>query len=230
MFTQRARPLLRASVLPTSSSSSTSASTRFRPRATPRVGVPTGFGTRSIVSGLHDLPPFKPPPIRQRLRPLIPFFIYWTIITSLAVHLLRARIHSKEELDKKQAQITVLSDLIQQYQNGEKVDLREMQRSLEMVGLRERTDLTKDLDGEMRDTADVGWVEVLFGKKRVKVDENDDKEEKTLDEWVQVVNGETDTHRPSSTSRPPTTAPSVPSLSSNRTGETKRAPSSNVYM
>ncbi|WVQ99370.1 hypothetical protein IAU59_006503 [Kwoniella sp. CBS 9459] len=192
---------------------------------------PCRKGARSISSRLHELPPFKPPPIRQRLKPLIPFFIYWTIITSLAVHLLRARIHSKEELDKKHAQISVLSDLIQQFQNGEKVDLREMQRSLEMVGLRERTDLTKDLDGELSDTADVGWAEVLFGKKRVKSDdiEDKDKEEKSLEEWVQVVNGTTDTHTASATVRPPTSASSIPSLPG-RSGETKRAPSSNVYM
>ncbi|WVF71425.1 hypothetical protein IAT40_006229 [Kwoniella sp. CBS 6097] len=216
------RPLLRPSRLASGSVVRARTALRVSSQANP-----TGTRSNSISSRIHDLPPFKPPPIRHRLKPLIPFFIYWTIITSLAVHLLRARIHSKEELDKRQAQITVLSDLIQQYQNGEKVDLREMQRSLEMVGLRERTDLTKDLDEEMRDTADVGWVEVLFGKKRVKVD---DKEEKTLEEWVQVVNGTTDTHTPSATSQPPSTASSVPTNLSGRSGETKRAPSSKVYM
>ncbi|WVR07008.1 hypothetical protein IAU60_004047 [Kwoniella sp. DSM 27419] len=173
----------------------------------------------------YGLPPFKPPPIRQRLKPLIPFFIYWTIITSLAVHLLRARIASKEELDKRQAQISVLSTLIGRIRAGDRVDEVELQRELEMVGLRERTALTREVEGEMDDTADVGWAEVLFGKKRKVEDGKDDQErdEKTLEEWVQVVN------EASTPITPPTRPSSIPHPPP-RQGETRRAPSSNVYM
>jgi hypothetical protein len=64
------------------------------------------------------------------------------MITSLAVHLLRARIHSKEELDKAKAQISVLEGLMDRYKSGERISQDELRRELEMVGLRERV-LTK---------------------------------------------------------------------------------------
>ncbi|WRT66328.1 uncharacterized protein IL334_003283 [Kwoniella shivajii] len=185
--------------------------------------------TRRYATSFAD---FKPPPIRQRLKPLIPFFIYWTIITSLAVHLLRARIHSKEELDKRKAQITVLSDLVERLRigkrdgrgKGKRIEDDEIQRELEMVGLRQRTILTEGVEDVLEDTANVGWIEVLFGKKRIKNDVNNEKELESLEEWVQVVNEATQ-----STTSPPTTSSSTPKIPE-RSGQVKRAPSSNVYM
>ncbi|WWC70237.1 uncharacterized protein I206_104187 [Kwoniella pini CBS 10737] len=168
---------------------------------------------------------FKPPPIRQRLKPLIPFFIYWSIITSLAVHLLRNRINSKEELDKQKAKITVLSDIIKRLQNGETLNEDQIQRELELVGLRERTILTQGVQLE-EDVKNVGWSEVLFGKKRIKDEETKEINEESLDDWVQVVNEVTK----------PATSPimlptsSITPKSPERSGETKRAPSSSVYM
>ncbi|WWD17366.1 hypothetical protein CI109_101807 [Kwoniella shandongensis] len=172
--------------------------------------------------------PFKPPPIRQRLRPLIPFFIYWTIITSLAVHLLRLRISSQEELDKRKAQISVLSDLVEKLARGDDAEDDTVQRELEMVGLRERTALTRTVDDELRDTADVRWYEVLFGKKRsvsLSAEEDREKEEKAIEEWAQVINEATKT--PSS---PPDTASSKPKLPERPIAQARRAPSSNVYL
>ncbi|KAK8864336.1 hypothetical protein IAR55_001583 [Kwoniella newhampshirensis] len=195
--------------------------------------LPTARSTSGISPLQHRLSsstpfPFKPPPIRQRLRPLIPFFIYWTIITSLAVHLLRLRISSQEELDKRKAQVSVLSDLVEKLARGEDVDDDTVQRELEMVGLRERTALTRGMDGELRDTADVKWLEVLFGKKRsvtVSAEEDKEKEEKTIEEWAQVINEATKSPSP-----PPDTASSRPKIPEKPMAQARRAPSSNVYL
>ncbi|WWC61835.1 uncharacterized protein I303_104420 [Kwoniella dejecticola CBS 10117] len=168
---------------------------------------------------------FKPPPIRQRLKPLIPFFIYWSIITSLAVHLLRNRISSKEELDKQKAKISVLSDIIKRLQNGESMTEDQLQRELELVGLRERTILTQDVQFE-EDVKDVGWAEVLFGKKRIKEGTDVGEKEESLDDWVQVVNEVT---KPATSPIKLPTGPVTP-RSPERSGETRRAPSASVYM
>lgn len=149
----------------------------IRLRWTPRKSSRT-LGLRLNSTYPQSLP-FRPPPIRQRLRPLVPFFIYWCIITSLTVHLLRIRIRSKEEHDKAGAQISVLQGLIARYERGEVVDAVEVQRELEMVGLRTRTVLTVDED--IQEGKDVSWTEAIFGRRRKKADED----EKTVDEWAE---------------------------------------------
>lgn len=138
----------------------------------------------------HDEFTFKPPPISARLRPLVPFFIYWCIITSLAVHLLRTRIQSKEELDKAQAQISVLEGLIERYRQGERVGPEEIRRELEMVGLRERL-LTQPEEGE---GGDVGWMKAIFGRRGVQ-DEDDEAQaqaqaqadEQAVEQWAKGI-------------------------------------------
>ncbi|WVW83879.1 hypothetical protein I302_105901 [Kwoniella bestiolae CBS 10118] len=168
---------------------------------------------------------FKPPPIRQRLKPLIPFFIYWSIITSLAVHLLRIRISSKEELDKQKAKITVLSDLVERLRNGQVVGEEEVQRELEMVGLRERRVLVGE-EERLEDTKNVGWSEVLFGKKR-KISSDGEEDVQSLEELVQAVND----HDAQPTKSRFILLPTTPNIDSpERSGQAKRAPSSSVYM
>lgn len=123
----------------------------------------------------HDpYPEFKPPPISTRLKPLIPFFIYWCAITSLAVHLLRNRTSSREELDKCKAQISVLSGLITRLKKWEVISGDEIQRELEMVGLRERVLTKEEIEG-----GDVGWFKAIFGRRGVSDTDSDgyDKEE-----------------------------------------------------
>jgi hypothetical protein len=126
--------------------------------------VPPRFVSFARPNSSYAGLPFKPPPIRQRLRPLLPFFIYWCIITSLTVHSLRIRIKSREDLDKVNAKVTVLEGLIGRIKNGEKVGDDEVQRELEMVGLRERR-LTMEEEGEVSEGGDVGWMEAIFGWK-----------------------------------------------------------------
>jgi hypothetical protein len=129
-----------------------------------RIFNPTYIPRRPIHNHNHPYPEFKPPPISTRLKPLIPFFIYWCAITSLAVHLLRNRTSSKEELDKTKAQISVLTGLIQRLKKREVVSGEEIRRELEMVGLRERV-LTTPEEGE---GGDVGWFKAIFGRRGVR--------------------------------------------------------------
>jgi len=58
----------------------------------------------------------------------------------------------------------------------------EVQRELEMVGLRERL-LTKPEEGE---GGDVGWLKAIFGRKGVRDDEDDKQriEDEAVEEWA----------------------------------------------
>lgn len=96
---------------------------------------------------------------------------------------MRTRQDTEASLARQQAKVTVLSDLIARLQRGETVDEEEMQRELEMVGLRERTSATLALDKEMRIVGDVGWRDVLFGK-RERTAEDDAKGERIIEEWT----------------------------------------------
>lgn len=55
---------------------------------------------------------------------------------------------------------------------------------MEMVGLRERTALTRIEAGEIRDTADVGWFEAVFGRRRKRRDPVEE-ERMAVDEWAE---------------------------------------------
>jgi hypothetical protein len=73
--------------------------------------------------------------------------------------------------------------LIARLKAGEKVSGDEVQRELEMVGLRERC-LTIAQEGE---GGDVGWLKAIFGRRGVQdEDEVDEKkvEEDAVQEWA----------------------------------------------
>ncbi|TYJ55692.1 hypothetical protein B9479_003596 [Cryptococcus floricola] len=184
----------------------------------------------------HALPTDLPP-IRARLRPLVPFFIYWTIITSLLVHLLRTRQESGESLSRQKAKISVLGDLIARIRNGEDVSEEEMQREMEMVGLRERTALTLGLDKELKEAENVGWREVLLGKT-AQSEEQAAREEKAIEEWAQLMNGSEPQAGPEAEAEAETRGPSIRSLlrpserrqEGEREGMAERAPGSSVYL
>ncbi len=134
-------------------------------------------------NALFHIPPPPPrdfPPISQRLKPLVPFLIYWTALTSLAFHLLRVRKEADEQMERKNAQISVLEGLIRRLRQQGTVDEIEMNRELEMVGLRKRKE--GDVDEDMREAGNVGWREVLLGRKRVKRSE-EEQEKVAADEW-----------------------------------------------
>lgn len=136
--------------------------------------------------------PFRPPPIRERLRPLVPFFIYWTIITSLTVHLLRTRTKAKEDAAKASAQSSVLEGLISRLRQGERVPPDEIDRELEMVGLKERTVLSAvgaarttqdeerpggEAEAALAESGQVGWRETIFGRKRRRPEVDEERAE-----------------------------------------------------
>lgn len=141
------------------------------------------------------------PPISARLKPLIPFFLYWTALTSLAFHLMQVRTHTKEELSRKEAQLTVLENLVERYKNAAGassdesrtiVDEEEVDRELRMVGLRERLKPTNTgteegmerLEEEFVEGRTIGWKEVFFGRKSTKLSE-EEQESAAKAEWQQ---------------------------------------------
>ncbi|WVN88288.1 uncharacterized protein L203_103493 [Cryptococcus depauperatus CBS 7841] len=163
--------------------------------------------------------PTNLPPIRQRLRPYVPFFIYWTVITSLIVHVMRARQDTQASLARQDAKISVLTDLIARLQRGDRVPEDDMRRELEMVGLRERTVLTDDLNRELKVSGYIGWKEMLLGKKKP-VD--DAKDEQILQEWAQTFFEPTESPAPD-----PSTIPFPPAPEQK---VARRASGSNVYL
>lgn len=119
----------------------------------------------------------KAPPIRTRLKPLIPFLITWTVITSLAVHLLRERKHGEKVLGRAYAKESMLEELIERFRGGEVVPDTEIRRELELVGLRE-----KAVDVEVQEARKVGWKEMFLGRDK-EVTEADAEEEWRNCEW-----------------------------------------------
>ncbi|KAJ9101977.1 hypothetical protein QFC20_005126 [Naganishia adeliensis] len=195
--------------------------------------------------------PSQFPPISQRLKPLLPFIFYWMVLTSLAYHLLRMRTLKKEECARRDAQISVLEGLVNRYRAAAGIktgtelddqdvtwpDEAEVERELEMVGLRERTHLP-DADSETSDFQEartVGWKEVMFGRKRVKLTE--EEEAKAAEkEWRDVVIAAVESTKPPATQatrssiHPSSIEPTSQGVEMSSASKTKRAPSSAVFM
>ena len=173
------RPLARTPLTPNSSASSSRAQNPVRARIH-RI-------CRSAHSHPHALP-FRPPPIRERLKPLIPFFIWWTILTSITVHTMRLRIEIKEDEARIGAKISVLEALLERTRRGEHVRPEEVRREFEMVGLRQRRVRTDD-DGRV-EAKDVGWREAIFGRRGPQLaggpegEEETDVKEQDLGAWA----------------------------------------------
>ncbi|KAL1411368.1 hypothetical protein Q8F55_002324 [Vanrija albida] len=172
--------------------------------------------------------PLDVPPISARLRPLVPFFIAWSVITTLAVHLLRGRKTAEEEQARAHAQESVLLGLAQRFRDGEDVSDTDIRRELEMVGLRERTALTLPLEAD--ELREVSWFEVFLGRRKPKAEDAEEKAEvaavseeqaeaEAVVEWSKIVNEATkEQPRPE-----PEQAPA-------RTGTAKRAASASVFI
>lgn len=124
--------------------------------------------------------PTDVPPISERLKPLIPFLFWWTVITSLAVHLLRKRKANEEELARLKAQQSVLEDMIRSFARGEALSDEEIRRELEMVGLRRRK-LTLDPDALERVRQQVGSGPALVEYAKEKLAEQSDEGDKEGD-------------------------------------------------
>jgi hypothetical protein len=145
----------------------------------------------SSASNPFFIPPPKPedlPPISERLKPLIPFILYWTALTSLAYHLMQVRTVTKEDLARKDAQLSVLESLVGKYrmahEQGTRMDETEVERELQMVGLRERTSLTEG-EEEFMENRKITWKEIFFGgSSRAKLTE-DEQEDVARKEWQQ---------------------------------------------
>lgn len=121
------------------------------------------YGSRKYSTDARD--PFAVPPLSARLKSIVPFMFWWSAITTLAVHRLRMRIQSQEEMGIANAQISVMESLVERVKRGEVISDDEVRKEMEMVGLRERTALTEGLAGAMERTKDVTWGEALLGRK-----------------------------------------------------------------
>lgn len=154
--------------------------------STPQPQPPAPAEEDLLALGLRpdSLGPTDVPPLRERLRPLIPFLVIWTIITSLAMHLLRVRKRSEADTARSDAQESVLLGLIERFRAGEVVPDLEIRRELEMVGLRERTVATEGMTVE--EMREVSWWEVLRGRReqRAKREERmGGGEDEAVEEW-----------------------------------------------
>jgi hypothetical protein len=96
---------------------------------------------------------------------MIPFLFWWSIITALALNTLRIRNESKDASILYRSQQAVLTRLIDRVKLGEVLNDQEIRRELEMVGLRERSRLTVNEAEKLSLVKDVGWVQVLFGRR-----------------------------------------------------------------
>lgn len=215
--------------------------------------------------------PSQFPPISQRLKPLIPFMIYWTALTSLAYNLLRLRTLKEEDSARRNAQISVLEGLVNRYRaasgikTGTELDYQEVawpdeaevERELQMVGLRERKHAPDGSTGssEFQEGRDVGWREVLFGRKRTKLSE-EEQEKAAAKEWrdgeqtsdrvvhmmlkrfdalLVIVSASQSSSPPSTQStrspiHPANVEPTSSGVNMTATSNIKRAPSSAVFM
>lgn len=97
-----------------------------------------------------------------------------------------------ELLEKTEAQVHVLNGLIERYQRalssdsqppGQDIDEQQVQRELEMVGLRERTKPVTE-DDDLWEGREVSWKEVFMGRKRSHLTEKE-QEDAARKEWEQ---------------------------------------------
>lgn len=182
---------------PTSASIYTSSPSS--PPSAPSPGSPASPGAPPrpaeedlLALGLHPSDygprPEDIPPISERLKPMIPFILIWTVITSLAMHLLRVRKQGEAQDARCAAQESVVLGLIARFEAGEVVSDTEIRRELEMVGLRARTMASAGF--EVEEMREVSWWEVIRGRreqraKRVERERVGEEggEEAAVEEW-----------------------------------------------
>jgi len=106
---------------------------------------------------------------------------------------MQVRTHTKEEMARTNAQMTVLENLVDKYkaamEEGRPVDEQEVERELQMVGLRERArpvrpvvEGMEDLEDEFVEGKTITWKEVFFGRKAAKLTE-EEQEDVAKAEW-----------------------------------------------
>lgn len=137
-------------------------------------------GARRTIMTPPEIPP--PPPLSQRLKGILPFLFWWSVITSLAAHRLRMRHEHGQEMGVVQAKISVLESLVERVKGGSELTNEQVRKEMEMVGLRERTSLTEDAEGRLLKAADVNWREALLGRKNRHLTPEEGERE-AVEEW-----------------------------------------------
>jgi hypothetical protein len=124
-------------------------------------------------------------PFSVKIKPYIPELIWWTIITSIFVHKLQLKQKSEADNSRCNAQISVLETLLARAREGQLLGEEDVQRELELVGLRERTKLTMADGEDLKVGMDISWREALLGRKKGRTKETaEEAEEKAVQEWA----------------------------------------------
>ena len=92
------------------------------------------------------------------------------------------KVKAKEDLGAQDAKESLLQSLIERTRRGEVLSNDDVQRELELVGLRERTWLTQRDEKEMVRASDVSWKEALLGRTRRRSDAEEEKD--AMDTWA----------------------------------------------
>lgn len=89
----------------------------------------------------------------------MPHIIFSLALTSFSMHLLYERRAAEEDRAHYSGKISLLETLIQNLEQGQKMDLREVERLRGLAGLS-----TSHIAAVTRNQPRIGWKEVLLGK------------------------------------------------------------------
>lgn len=109
-----------------------------------------------IRASASDERPFLHLPMSLRFMPHI---IYSLALTSFSMHLLYERRAMEEDRAHYSGKISLLETLVQDQEQGQKMDPREVERLRKLAGLS-----TSHAAEITRNQAGIGWKEVLLGK------------------------------------------------------------------
>ncbi|KIK44515.1 hypothetical protein CY34DRAFT_23014 [Suillus luteus UH-Slu-Lm8-n1] len=90
----------------------------------------------------------------------IPHIIYSTAVTSISMHLLWQRKTADEDRARFKAQASILQDLIEQLRSGKSISDEEITKSRNLARIHGED--KRPLDKEK---TDIGWMDVLWGRK-----------------------------------------------------------------
>lgn len=91
----------------------------------------------------------------------VPHIVYSLAVTSLSMHLLYERRATEEDRTHYSGKISILETLVQDLEQGQKMDTQEVKRLRKLAGL-SASHVSTSVG---RDRSKIGWKEVLLGKR-----------------------------------------------------------------
>lgn len=108
----------------------------------------------------------------------IPHILYSTALTSISMHLLWQRKTAEEDRARFKAQTSILQDLIAQLRSGEPISNEEITKLRNLARVHGEVKQSSD-----KAKADIGWMDVLWGRKSpADVGVSDEWERKDLEQ------------------------------------------------